>query len=40
MMHVIVDEGLHDREFIEERCEGFAELAAIPPDYPRQRSRG
>jgi formate dehydrogenase alpha subunit len=34
MMHVIVGEGLHDREFIEERCEGFPELAAILPDYP------
>ncbi|MGI6036041.1 MAG: formate dehydrogenase subunit alpha [Limnochordia bacterium] len=37
MMHVIVGEGLHDQEFIEERCEGFAELKGILPEYPPAR---
>jgi formate dehydrogenase (coenzyme F420) alpha subunit len=33
MMKVIIDEGLADRKFIEERTEGFVELAAGLKDY-------
>ena len=33
MMKVIIDEGLADRKFIEERTEGYAELAAGLRDY-------
>lgn len=33
MMHVIIEEGLHDREFIEERTEGFEELAETVKSY-------
>jgi formate dehydrogenase alpha subunit len=33
MMRVIVDEGLHDLMFIEERCENFAEFKASLEDY-------
>ncbi len=35
LMHVILDEGLEDREFIEQRTEGFDELeAAVKPYTP------
>jgi formate dehydrogenase alpha subunit len=34
MMHVILAEGLADRAFIEERTEGFDELAAKVAEYP------
>jgi formate dehydrogenase alpha subunit len=33
MAHVIVKEGLHDQEFIEERVEGFEEYAASLEEY-------
>jgi formate dehydrogenase alpha subunit len=33
MMHVIIDEDLHDKEFIRERTEGFEELAEIVRRY-------
>ena len=33
IMHVIIEEGLHDREFIEQRTEGFEELAATVKSY-------
>ncbi len=40
MMHVILDEGLEDREFIEKRTEGFADLEAVLVDYtPEYASR-
>jgi predicted molibdopterin-dependent oxidoreductase YjgC len=32
-MHVIVKEGLYDREFVEKRCEGFEELQKILEKY-------
>jgi anaerobic selenocysteine-containing dehydrogenase len=42
LMHVIIKEGLHAKEFIENRTEGFAELQKIvekfTPDYVEQIS--
>uniref|UniRef100_A0A7C5ENR8 nitrate reductase (cytochrome) n=1 Tax=Desulfobacca acetoxidans TaxID=60893 RepID=A0A7C5ENR8_9BACT len=37
MMHLILREGWHDRKFIEERTEGFEELAKLLGDYPPER---
>jgi predicted molibdopterin-dependent oxidoreductase YjgC len=34
MMNVIIDHGLEDKEFIQERTEGFQELAEMVRDYP------
>jgi formate dehydrogenase alpha subunit len=34
LMHVILEEGLHDRAFIAERTEGFDEFEAILEKYP------
>ncbi|NJD90575.1 MAG: formate dehydrogenase subunit alpha [Geobacter sp.] len=38
MMHVILAEGLEDREFIAARCENFEEFAAIARDWPPERA--
>ncbi len=32
-MHIIIKENLHDKKFIEERTEGFAELEAVVKNY-------
>lgn len=37
MMHIILQEGWHDREYISERTEGFEELAALVEHYPPDR---
>jgi len=37
MMRVIIDEGLHDREFIESRTEGFEEMAASLGEWTLSR---
>jgi formate dehydrogenase alpha subunit len=34
LMHIIIKEGWHDQEYIIERTEGFAELAAKVEEYP------
>jgi formate dehydrogenase alpha subunit len=34
LMHIIIKEGWHDQEYIEERTEGFEELAAKVEEYP------
>jgi len=34
LMHIIIKEGWHDQEYIAERTEGFAELAAKVEEYP------
>ena len=36
LMHVILDRGWHDRQFIAARCEGFDELATSLSDYTPQ----
>jgi anaerobic selenocysteine-containing dehydrogenase len=36
-IHVIIKEGLYDREFVEKWTEGFAELAAHIEDYPPEK---
>jgi formate dehydrogenase alpha subunit len=38
MMHVILAEGLADREFIAARTENFAALEALLPQYPPERA--
>lgn len=37
MVHVLIRDGLVDRAFIEERTEGFEELAALVADYTPER---
>jgi formate dehydrogenase alpha subunit len=37
IMHIIIEEGLYDREFVEERTEGFGELKATVAEYTPQR---
>lgn len=37
MMKVILDEGLEDKKFIEERTEGFSDFLEILKDYPLDR---
>ena len=37
LMHVIIAEGLYDREYVENRTEGFAELQEVVEDYPPER---
>ncbi len=37
MMHVIIEEGLYDEAFVEERTEGFEELKAAVADYTPAR---
>jgi formate dehydrogenase alpha subunit len=37
MIHVIIEEGLYDRKFVEERTEGFEELRATVADYTPAR---
>jgi formate dehydrogenase major subunit len=34
LMHIIIKEGWHDKAYVEERTEGFAELSAKLEDYP------
>lgn len=34
LMHIIVKEGWHDKEYIETRCEGFDELLKVIEKYP------
>jgi len=34
MLHVIIGEGLHDRDFVARHCTGFDELAAHVRDFP------
>jgi formate dehydrogenase major subunit len=38
MMHWIIKKNLHNREFIDERCEGFDELAALLEGYSPERA--
>ena len=40
MMHVIIEEGLYDREFVEERTEGFEDLRATVASYTPERVEG
>ncbi len=37
MMHVILEEDLHDRAYIEERCEGFDDFAGSLEDFSPER---
>jgi formate dehydrogenase major subunit/formate dehydrogenase alpha subunit len=37
MMHVIIKEGLHDKEFIDSRTEGFAELEKVLAGYTPEK---
>ena len=37
LMHVILNEGLYDRGFVEARCEGFEEFAASLAEYTPER---
>jgi len=39
MMHVIIEGGRHDQKFIEERTEGFEELAEAVKRYPPERAQ-
>ena len=39
MMRIILDEGLADEDFIEERTEGFGELRRVLEEVHRQRER-
>lgn len=38
MMNVILEKGLHDKAFIEERTEGFDEFAELVKQYPPERA--
>jgi formate dehydrogenase alpha subunit len=38
LLHTIISNGWHAREYIAERCEGFADLWATVKDYPPQRA--
>ncbi|MFH7325000.1 molybdopterin-dependent oxidoreductase [Desulfurivibrio sp. C05AmB] len=40
MMHVIINEGLHDREFVEKFCEGFAQLTTHVKQYTPEWAEG
>jgi formate dehydrogenase alpha subunit len=37
LMHIILKEGWHDKDYVAERCEGFEELAAKLEDYPPEK---
>lgn len=37
LMHIIIKEDLHDKEFIEERTEGFEALKELVKDYPPEK---
>jgi len=37
LMHIILKENLHDKKFIEERTEGFAELEAVVKNYTPEK---
>jgi formate dehydrogenase alpha subunit len=39
IMRLIIESGLHDRAFVEERCEGFDELREMVAHYPPERVR-
>ena len=34
LMHIIIKEGWHDKEFIEERCKGFEDILEVIENYP------
>ncbi|KPJ64146.1 formate dehydrogenase [candidate division KD3-62 bacterium DG_56] len=38
LLHVIINEGLADRQFIAAHTEGFDEMAAVVEDYPPERA--
>jgi formate dehydrogenase alpha subunit len=38
LLHIIISNGWHAKEYIEERCEGFDDLWETVRDYPPQRS--
>ena len=38
MMHVIYEEGLYDKEYIDERSENFQELVKLIKEYPPERA--
>ncbi len=38
MMNVIIDENLHDKEFIDERTEGFVDLAGAVKDFTPEKA--
>ena len=40
MMHVILKEGLHDADYIAERCEGFEEFAASVEEFTPEHVEG
>jgi len=37
LMHVIIEEGLHDEAYIDARCEGFADMAQVLREYTPER---
>ncbi|MBE3581545.1 MAG: molybdopterin-dependent oxidoreductase [Thermoanaerobacteraceae bacterium] len=37
MLHVIINEGLYDGDFVEKRCSGFEELKQRVQDYPPEK---
>ena len=37
IMHVIIQNGWHDKAFIEERCEGFEEFSKVVDTYPPEK---
>ena len=39
IMHLIIENGLHDKAFVENRCEGFDELREMVALYPPERVR-
>ena len=39
IMHVLIAEELYDKQFVEERTEGFEELKATVMEYPPERRR-
>ncbi len=40
LSHIIIEEGLHDRKFIEERCENFEEFREMVAKYTPERVSG
>jgi formate dehydrogenase alpha subunit len=38
MMNVIIEKGLYDEKYIEERCENFEELVNLVKEYPPERA--
>lgn len=37
IMNVIIENGWHDKEYVEERCEGFDELKSTVKEYPPEK---